>query len=401
VKGFADAYFNAGWPKLVSNMQQHPVGFDAESIVDWLRDRPDRDEVVKELDKYLDEGFLTNPISDVNVHLKLESLLKDEPVTHNQALKARIIVWQAKGITAMFSSPFKELKKRLKTLFRTEILYTDGLQPDEINDFLSKVGTFETFMEDDLTKQDSSTDSDTINVEFGIYNLLGARPELLKTWRRVHESWRFKGKNVRGVWQEMRLTGQATTALGNAIVNLSAHWRFVRELQTKLKFMLVLGDDNLVGHDGSFSPGRLRRDIADYYNMKSKAKTNSDVATFCAMVCYKDENNLPRLGPDFVRLRRRYEVPNGVHETNDMNLVMRKMSYCMMLGPLPQVNQLITKYSWPIKPVLWYDPAIILHSLATKYETNDAAISGNLGKLIELLDSDTYYKVTYNTISQN
>lgn len=47
------------------------------------------------------------------------------------------------------------------------------------------------------------------------------------------------------------------------------------------------------------------------------------------------------LGPDWVRLNWRYEVTNGVNESNSENLNMRAMSYAMMLGPLPQIQTLI------------------------------------------------------------
>lgn len=82
--------------------------------------------------------------------------------------------------------------------------------------------------------------------------------------------------------------------------------------------------------------------------MQSKAKVHYDVATFCQMLIY---NNLDSdgVGPDFVRLKNRFEVTNGVHESNDDNITMRAMSYCTMIGDTPEINNLIEKYEWPIE----------------------------------------------------
>lgn len=40
-----------------------------------------------------------------------------------------------------------------------------------------------------------------------------------------------------------RLTGQATTAIGNVITNLIVHTDFIKYNMSQLKLMLVLGDD--------------------------------------------------------------------------------------------------------------------------------------------------------------
>lgn len=44
----------------------------------------------------------------------------------------------------------------------------------------------------------------------------------------MHSSWRIKGKYVKGSSFAQRLSGQATTAIGNAIVNLIVHTYFYR-----------------------------------------------------------------------------------------------------------------------------------------------------------------------------
>jgi len=61
---------------------------------------------------------------------------------------------------------------------------------------------------------------------------------------------------------------------------------------------------------------------------------NEHYGNFCQMVSYKDANGVAGLGPDYVRLKNRFEVTNGVGLADDQALEMRAMSYTMMLGEI-------------------------------------------------------------------
>jgi len=400
IKNFCEAYFKEGWIDIVRGYQANPIYPTGESILKWLLEKPDCIDIDSELKMYMEDGFLTHPISDVNVHLKLESLLKDEPVTVNEALKARVIIWQAKGICAMYSSSFIEIKKRLKNLLRPEIIYTDGMQPHEIGNNMNSTGEFEWFLEDDLTRQDSQTDGQTINVEFGLYDLLGLHRGIASSWRRVHENWRFKGKDVRGIWKEMRLTGQATTALGNALVNLTVHWRVVKQLGRNLRKMLILGDDSLFMNTTTTDYTSLRRNIADYYNMKSKAFQYKNHGTFCSMIAYRNNDNSCGIGPDFVRLKRRFEIPSGASDGSLHNIIARKMSYAMMLGDLQPVREIVERMKWPIELESWYDYGSLVDACSSKYDISTTEVEAYLKTLIDYLKQDFMFEVEFDVISQ-
>lgn len=47
------------------------------------------------------------------------------------------------------------------------------------------------------------------------------------------------------------------------------------------------------------------------------------------------------MGPDYIRLKNRFEVTNGAHEANSENMQMRAMSYAMTLGATPEIKQII------------------------------------------------------------
>lgn len=62
-----------------------------------------------------------------------------------------------------------------------------------------------------------------IQIEMAIYLLLGVHPVVLELWQTVHRKWRYKSSSLKGFGFAKRLTGQATTALGNVVVNMIVH----------------------------------------------------------------------------------------------------------------------------------------------------------------------------------
>lgn len=48
-------------------------------------------------------------------------------------------------------------------------------------------------------------------------------------------------------------------------------------------------------------------------------------------------------------------------------MTMRAMSYAMFLGNIPQVQTLIAKHGWPLKPESWYEPETLIKATMHKY----------------------------------
>lgn len=80
----------------------------------------------------LAEQILVKPISDIIVHLKNESLVKEDWIMDWREGQARCILWQRYAVAAIFSSVFIEAKKRMKELLHEDVIYADGLTPDEL-----------------------------------------------------------------------------------------------------------------------------------------------------------------------------------------------------------------------------------------------------------------------------
>lgn len=78
---------------------------------------------------YISEEIMIKPISAIKVHLKMESLLKEESINRWDDQIARTIMWQRYAIACMFSHIFVEVKERIKNIMKPNMIYTDGLTP--------------------------------------------------------------------------------------------------------------------------------------------------------------------------------------------------------------------------------------------------------------------------------
>lgn len=64
-------------------------------------------------------------------------------------------------------------------------------------------------------------------------------------WKQMHVDWNLYGKGINTFGTGQRLTGQATTAIGNVITNLMVMRRFIKINIQHVLFLGVLGDDNV------------------------------------------------------------------------------------------------------------------------------------------------------------
>jgi len=381
----AAAYFVPGWREVSNQSKVNPVTFNWQDIKEWLQARPDAGRIASEVDKILSEGFEVNPINAVNVHVKLESLLKDSIADLPEQTQGRMIVWQMKGLCAMYAGGFKVLKQRLHAILRPEVIYTDGLTPQELASRFRNVTDANHIFENDMTKQDRQTDHHLIDIEFEVYAMLGGQDNFLSSWRQCHNHWKYKGKHIRGTLDGMRLTGQATTALGNAIVNMAAHAGFTLRNKERIRLMTILGDDNMAASKGKPNISTLRREIEDKYNMQSKARVSDKVGTFCSMIVYFDRDGRLELGPDFVRLKRRYEVTNGVSEATGANVDARNMSYLSMLGSMKCTEDVNEHKGYGLELRQWYDVTSSVTAASIKYQMPEEEVLGNLQSLCTMM----------------
>nr|WHU31544.1 polyprotein [chieh-qua endornavirus] len=398
VLNIADTYFRRDWQQLISNFRNDLLIIRPKDVQKWVSENKDSQRIEKELIELLCGELISKPINDVNVHLKLESLLKENTTIMTIQQQARIIVWQRKAVCAIYSNLFVEVKRRLKEILHRKIVYADGLRPDELSARVRLAKNVVGFFENDLTKQDRQTDKPIIEVEMMLYDLLGVHPNVIASWKEMHEVWRFKSNLYWGEGEGMRLTGQATTALGNCITNLQVHQQFTHNNFSILQLGLFLGDDMCMVFSEKPDTTNLRKDIATEFNMQSKDSWMINGATFCSMVMCRTLSGA-ELAPDVVRLKFRYEVPNGVHEATANNLLMRKASYLMMLGKGPHVNDTIKALNLPIKPISWYNFDSMVTAVGHKYNMSDDQVRGYYDELIRMIRSDQVYSHVFRHFS--
>jgi hypothetical protein len=313
----------------------------------------------------------------------LEALLKEEFATQSirdQAL--RIIVWQMKGICAIFAPIFAEAKKRIKKWLNRKVLYADGYTPDELSArarLIPSRGTI--LMEDDLSKQDRQTDEQLIECEMYWYIQAGVPVDIVNFWHQTHKNWRFKGKHTSGILNAMRLTGQATTALGNFIVNLMVHSRLLQEHKQIIILVMVLGDDFLCYSNGTIDSSKQGRISKDYYNMVSKAKHSKDEGTFLQMVSYPTEAGTMEIGADIVRLSMKFEVTNGVSEIMGDNLKARIASYVVMVGNCPEMQEVNQRLQLGLNVPTWYRQDAAIRATMIKRNMSEIEVRNELALL--------------------
>jgi hypothetical protein len=391
---------------LIKRNSENAIGFDPEATLKWLQEKPGGEATFKEVIDILSEDSSLNAMNKLNIHAKLESRVKDCLADVEKSgegshfemdeNRIRMIVWQKKGIAAIFSPIFMKAKERLKELLDPgKIVYADGLTAGEISARcrLVKVTPETTFAEDDLEKQDRQTDLDQINIEMRIYvEHLGVRPEVIKIWRRAHENWTARNMNVRIKMTGMRQTGQATTALGNAITNLVVKSRLIKKMGKALKLMLLLGDDNVIICNTSITEEDIKLNSGSYYNMISKPYVSGNHGGFLRMILYKSANGTIECGPDFVRLRRRYELTNGVNEASPENMAARTKSYCMMLGNLSAVENLVQSKGYGLELDMWYDYSSVVNALCEKYRMTESEVDNNVAQLLDMMTNQSVYE---------
>nr|UIA10505.1 polyprotein [Alphaendornavirus sp.] len=364
---FVKAYGSSESTELIKSWKSNPLYYDNNAMKEWLTGRTGIEGIDRELNDILSQGLFNDPINKLNVHVKLESLLKDNPITAFSQQQVRIIVWQKKGYAAMFSHVFLAAKSRLKAFLGPKVVYADGLTPQQLSNRVRNIKC-RGFLEDDLTKQDRQTDEQTIACEMAIYTeVLGVHQDVVQLWRAAHEHWYFKGSGMKGRLHSMRHTGQATTAIGNVIVNLLVHRRLVQRLGESMQLMMVLGDDNLILSNTYIDAQKLRREIRNFWNMESKAEFFSNYGVFLRMIAVKNESGNVQMGPDFVRLRRRFEFTNGQNEAGPEEIEARVLSYGCMLGTWPGVKDIINEINPNVEPINWYDVAPQVEGVAEKY----------------------------------
>jgi hypothetical protein len=330
----AKAWFD---PKKLSFLRwdhgENTISFNTEETLLWISECLTPKKTLVELRNAIEAGFTNLRMTDANVHLKMESLYKEEPITDDNEAFPRLVVWQKRLIAAMFTVVFKLVKQRLKWMLGANKLYTDGMTYTELDSWLSQFESVNYFMESDLSKQDRQTDWTQLESEFNIYILLGIDKKIIELWSTMHFHWKFSGKDIWGMREGERHTGGVTTAISNDWTDMVVHTELLEEIGDNLSFCITLGDDNSMGMKGKqyIDERRVVNNIATDHGQESKMHFYQRVINFCGMLVSCITGNT-RLYPDYVKLYHKFQLSNGNTDLNGEVRTARAKSYRCMLG---------------------------------------------------------------------
>lgn len=390
---FTKNYFKKDFKQMSKNYSTLPIGINRERTLKWVKQHNYPKSVTANLKELFDVGFEMEGVSEIRVHGKIEQTTRMEKFSRwFTEVQTRSIMASAYCISALFSPMFLELKKRFKDSLRSKVVYSDGMSPDQLAAHMRKHRGVKWIIEDDLSKQDAATTHLIINIEFLVYENLGASLLDLQLYKWIHCRWRFRGNGFSGVWDAMRLTGQPTTSLGNAITNLIVHNRFYRRNELSIICMYILGDDNIILSNQKLNVKNHGTETKEFYNIVSKVSQKCDVGQYLAMVVHV-KDDIVKLCPDFKRLRHRYAVCNYVFTEADRKekLQQRKLSYCLMLGNIKSSIEFVKEH-FPTTNVLdWYDIQDAISGNASYYNVDVIEIENDIAALCSTIKSDTYY----------
>jgi 2-polyprenyl-3-methyl-5-hydroxy-6-metoxy-1,4-benzoquinol methylase len=395
VKDFIDLYFDETFVPYTGASQILDV--DPFETMQWISKRRDGLRIAQELNDLLTHELGMVPLNAINIHLKLESLMKENPINHWGQHQARAIYWQRKAIAAISSPVFLKVKTRLKNSLRNKYVYADGLTPGELNQKARNKTNVNWFFENDLSKQDRQTDKPLIDVEMELYLILGVSPSMITWWRTMHENWKFRARWNKGYAKEMRLTGQSTTALGNLITNMQVHLEFLKRNDSKVKLTFFLGDDILVMLSDKPDVSWLEKFTKQSHNMKSTQRLSDKSGLFCCMIAYRNPYGGAEIGPDYVRLRYRFEVTNGVSEANPENVINRCQSYACMVGKTDEMQSIKLNKLWTIPLEDWYDGYGLVPAIMDRYELDEYTVMNNYKKLCGYIENPKPLNVEFST----
>jgi hypothetical protein len=299
----------------------------------------------------------------------------------------RSIVAAPYAVSAIFSGVFLEIKSRLKTVLHSKVLYVDGLTPTEIASAIRASGGFRYAIEDDLSQQDRQTTHDVIAVEALLYKELGLDPDLVDFYMECHRNWKWKGHGISGLWDAMRLTGQVTTAIGNAITNMVVHNRFYYRNASNISLLMLLGDDIIMLSDKLLNVKSHGTETKEVYNMVSKISQRKYVGGFLSMLVY-DIDGMTGICPHFKRLRHRYSLCNYTFSGFELEtkLNSRALSYCFMLGDNPSTRAICEKLGYNVKLPSWYHMPAAIAANAMYDTTDEFNVKANISSLVAMLE---------------
>jgi len=346
LKYFKNSYFNSESENLIKLFNERKMSINTRLIEQWLIGRKTK-RINNSIDKLMnqDRDFIINRI---NIYEKQENITKGDLFHNYNDILNRLVLWNPYSMTALFAPFFSMLKNRFKHLLKSNVIYAEGYDLNELN---KKINTYkhnknDVYFESDLSKQDRQTDSHSLDFEKYIYiDILGGSSEVINYYFKQHENTYVSTKYFKTFLPPMRHTGQTTVGFGNIINNMRTYSKFFSE--KNFKFLLLLGDDLL-----SVLESVTDQEIKDlaihtqvYHNMRSTYRTDSLSGIFCQLICSHDIFGNYMIVPNVIRLEDRLRSFYKINLDYEDQFKAKIINFTWMIGKNEQTVNICRKYS--------------------------------------------------------
>jgi hypothetical protein len=285
---------------------ENAIVLNKENINEWIQSQP------AEKLQYLVNTRQSlcasrNDIQFCGLMIKSDGKIDTSGKDLNMATPSQVVVYGGREFNAAWSPLFIELRARLFSILKPNVLINMKKNRDEIEEFLNHYDDPRknyNYIENDFSKYDKSQQEMALEIEFHMYKLLGLHPTEYEVWVFGNSLAKVRsmdtGLTLWFVYQ--RRSGFPPTALGNSIVNITTIMRAYRAIVT-FEYVIIIGDDSIICVLIVIDCGESAHILATVYNLCATT-IQSPYGYFCSAFIVKTENGMKFMSDPLKRWRK-------------------------------------------------------------------------------------------------
>lgn len=293
--------------------QSDPLQLGKEAFVSWTKKA--KPEALKSMlgDLALTgKAFEEYDVGEYIAMLKadVKPPLSDKP--NHTRIEPQVIVYHQKILSSLYSSIFRVIADRFLSLLKPNILFNLKKDRKGIKDHIQVNHPWGVdalkYLENDFSKYDKSQGEFVFLLEAFIFEQLGLNKQLLDRWLAGHAECKIRAFSLGLVLhlQYQRKSGDATTALGNGILNMVSVMYAYRG--SDIVWAVFMGDDSLACVKRVVGADDAVQVLGEIFNLQAKFYI-TDAPYFASMFIKLDERlNRVSVVPDPMRLIERWAM---------------------------------------------------------------------------------------------
>jgi len=266
---------------LINKYRDNPITVNEDNVEMWVSRFEDVD-----LKKLRSSGFT---LSDKLIDRYTLSLKKDGKATVEKGAKGKMAYPQVvnaseKGVNGYFSPLLMELRARIMSVLKPNVMLNMRKSSDDIRQFLNVhevYGIPVNYGENDFSKYDKSQDWTCMYIVWSVCALFGFNVLDLDAWINGHikaDSISMPA-GIRLLFYLQQRSGDAATALFNSIINMSTVSQ-TYDIEEYL-YAMFLGDDSQLAMLGRIDEAGASEKMAELFNLAAKFE-QTPYGAFCS-----------------------------------------------------------------------------------------------------------------------